>query len=366
MLQRTLPLLAFAALASCASAQYTLQFLPNATIPGYPVAGDSLIGELTNGGLIAGTSGNYSADETDFRTRATLWSGGSATNLGTLPGADNSQGNGLNDLGVIVGYSDVNAAKWSGGSVVNLGRLAGGSYSVANDINDAGITVGYGDNASGEQRAIIWSPTNTRSVLSISGADYSAANAISEAGHIAGEWAADGGINRLAFSALNGVVTNYGQVITGLDTYAKDVNSNGVITGTGLVDEDTGETVAFVSSGTSLISLALADGFTSASGESINDSGQIVGNMSNSEGEQSAFLWSNGVTVNLNEFAAADLDGWTLLTASAINNSGQISGLAFKDDVYSSYLLTPVPEPATMTVLALAALIKRRRAAKKN
>jgi probable HAF family extracellular repeat protein len=66
--------------------------------------------------------------------------------LGGLPGSTGSGASAINDVGVVVGYSDFGdvayATEWSGGSIINL-NPPGSSFSAATAINDAGVVVGY-------------------------------------------------------------------------------------------------------------------------------------------------------------------------------------------------------------------------------
>ena len=112
------------------------------------------------------------------------------------------------------------------------------------------------------------------------------------------------------------------------------------------------------------------DAFSSAS--DINHSGQIVGGSTfTPDDEGVAVIWDNGQIYDLNSFLDASLvqEGWVLAGANAINDSGQI--LAFMVNTQlgggRNALLTPVPEPETYAMLVaglgLLGLTARKRKA---
>jgi probable HAF family extracellular repeat protein len=86
-----------------------------------------------------------------FSSHAFVWQGGVLTDLGTLPGDSASGASGINDLGLIVGFSAGDAGQsaclWQGGQPIDLNaRISDPAWqlAVANSINDAGQIVGYG------------------------------------------------------------------------------------------------------------------------------------------------------------------------------------------------------------------------------
>ena len=105
----------------------------------------------------------------DSRWRAVLCEHTGVTPLGTLGGLY-SYATAINNSGAVVGYSDINpisqfgelnAFLWSAGHMSNLGTLPGMGPSIAWDINDAGQVAGEvrglgGASAGGIGRAVIW------------------------------------------------------------------------------------------------------------------------------------------------------------------------------------------------------------------
>ena len=93
-------------------------------------------------------------------------------------------------------------------------------------------------------------------------------------------------------------------------------------------------------------------GGTNSSAYAINDSGQVVGQASTSDGAQHAFLYQNEKIIDLGTRTHPDQNGnvWTLDTARGINNNGQIIiGGSRVDqngtDVNGALLLTPTSDP---------------------
>jgi probable HAF family extracellular repeat protein len=113
--------------------------------------------------------------------------------------------------------------------------------------------------------------------------------------------------------------------------------------------------------------LAGSGGVSSA--RDINDSGTVVG-QSGSAGAEHAFVWlpttpngTAGTMIDLNMLLdPISSANWTLKSAEAINNFGQIVGNGLFDPdgpggspaVERAYLLTPIPEPATISLVALS------------
>lgn len=73
---------------------------------------------------------------------------------------------------------------------------------------------------------------------------------------------------------------------------------------------------------------------------SINNSGQIVGNLILSDGTAHAVSWSNYVMRDLNSDVSNSSD-WTLVDARSVNNRSQIVGLGLHDRHLRAFMMTP-------------------------
>lgn len=93
---------------------------------------------------------------------ATLWQGGSLTDLGNLGGAVNNIAYAINESGQIVGASDLpgdntgHAFLWQKGVMSDLGTLAGDFSSTAFANNNNGQVVGLSCDQNGNCRAFLW------------------------------------------------------------------------------------------------------------------------------------------------------------------------------------------------------------------
>ena len=227
-------------------------------------------------------------------------------NIGTLGGLA-SEGNDINNNGQIVGKSYnsdsiINNRAFlydSENGMIDLGTL-GGERSEALGINNSGVVVGISKNSNGEDRGFIYDSINgMRSIEPLDG-NYSRAQAINDNGQVVGN------------------------------------TSNGIF----IYDIENG----------------IQDLGVSGSALSINDNGQIVGY------NAGAFVYDsiNGKQY-LNDLI--DESGWKLEVAYDINNQGQIVGYGRNpDNQERAFLLTPVPEPATLALITTgAAFIVRKR-----
>ena len=106
------------------------------------------------------------------------------------------------------------------------------------------------------------------------------------------------------------------------------------------------------------------DTFSSAFG--LNDRGQVVGQFGFTSAELRAALWQDGRAVDLNTLIDPALGARGLVLAAAfdIDERGAIVGAAFDTvtGVGQAYLLTPVPEPEALLLMAPGLLLLALRA----
>ena len=137
-----------------------------------------------------GLTVDFARSAQDIIYHATEWSGGAAINLGNLPGSTYSIATGINNVGQVVGYSEIGttevAMEWSGGQAFALPGPPGSEYSYANGINSAGQVVGESP-VGGVRYATEWSGGQAFALPRLPGSVASYATGINNAGQVVGE-----------------------------------------------------------------------------------------------------------------------------------------------------------------------------------
>lgn len=284
---------------------------------------------------------------------------------------------------------------YSGGVLTDVGNL-GGRESYANAINDAGAVTGSTLLASGEQHAFLYQGGSTLD-LGAGTAGYG----INARGDVVGSMQTADGTTGFLYSA--GKLTALGNLGTGKNGIAVDINDHGVIAGDTATGPDlsTSPRHPFLFRDGELRDLGALGEHRINSAIAINNAGQVAGYSGSDDAYTHAFLYERGVMKDLGGFGDAALEihdlnehgtlvgtasteeeglvpfmnlgdalvdlntlidpalGWHLFSAYANNDLGQIVGYGCQGDncgLVRLDLLGAVPEPGGVW-LALAGLL---------
>ncbi len=321
---------------------------------------------INNRGWVAGFS-NRLGDET---THATLWRGKAPINLGTLGGPNSAVLWPVkNNSGIIAGVAETAEMDplgetwscsfffpsatghtclgfvWEDGVMSPLPTL-GGNNGFATGVNNRGQVVGWAENTVHDPtcnapqvlqfRAVRWDTRRDRvhELPPLPGDTVSAATAINDRGQVVGiSGICDNAVGR--FSAAHavlwedGVATDLGNLGGEAWNTPMAVNHQGEVVGfANLPGGDPGDFNAHAFLWTEedgmqdLGTLLPDDSFSQALG--INDRDQVVGLSCGGSGCR-AFLWENGVMIDLNTLVAPGYEGH-LVFANDVNARGEITG----------------------------------------
>jgi probable HAF family extracellular repeat protein len=164
----------------------------------------------------------------------------------------------------------------------------------------------------------------------------------------------------LTSNSTVGGLTNLGDFPGGNDrSEGFDINTFGEVVGRSWTADGARAflwrpTVANSSDGTLTGFGDLPTGFADSIALAVNDVGQVVGNL---EDEYHGFVWDslNGLR-DINDYLdPVTGTDWIVRRATGINNRGQIIAEGVRGGVFHGLLLTPVPEPTTLLLTAVAA-----------
>jgi probable HAF family extracellular repeat protein len=306
-------------------------------------------------------------------THGFLNAGGTYTDLGTLGGA-NSNANGINDYGQIVGGSDNGAGQfhaftYSGGTMSDLGTLGGGR-SEAFAINNHGVIVGDAQNGdpatSGFSQAFSYAGGAMSALGTLPGGLGSTAYAINNKGTIGGSsYEGPFTVPEYPFHA----VTFSGGAAHSIG--ASDLGDSAIF---GLNDDDLAvggiptaamihASHAFLYDHRTIADLGVLDPTLDDSiAWDINNLRQIVGASAVTVDPEHygyhGFLWTGAGLVDLNTLIDPS-SGWVITSANAINDAQQIAATACYGGVTGDCravrldLISAVPEPDSWAMLAL-------------
>ena len=269
-----------------------------------PLPGDngSYAYGINQQGVVTGYSFNrWWVDETVYETGTPfLYDGGQMISLGAMNGQE-TWGNAVNANGQVVGTADYGFPRgflWENGEYVDLGTL-GGCCTEAFDINDAGVVVGR--SSGGHYHPFKWENGVMTDLATVCSDINATAYAINNAGQIVGT--CNG-----AFFWEDGQMIDLGQGTP------RDINDAGVIVGESVIPGVTTEATVWVNGQKSLLGRPV-NAFSSH-GYAINDLGHVVGlaRMAPSA-SNAAMLWAYGQIYNLNDLIDP-ASGWQLSTTT--------------------------------------------------
>jgi probable HAF family extracellular repeat protein len=260
--------------------------------------------------------------------RHAFWhNGATIVNLGTLPGGTQSFAQGINDSGIVAGFSNaagvpqLHAALFANGAWSDLGPAVGGTISNIDGINNNGDIVGA-TNRSGVLRAYLRTADGTFTDLGTLGGTMSQAFAVNATGSVAGS-AHVASQDDHAFRYDGGIMTDLG-TLGGSVSIGHAINAIGHVVGQS--STASGAFHAFFHDGAQMIDLgALPGGDSNAYG--INAGDTIVGETSDAAGAGRAFAVKDGDLIDLTNVTTG-LNGTVLTIAMAINDSGQIVAMS--------------------------------------
>jgi hypothetical protein len=321
--------------------------------------------DISDSGQIVGAA--YSSTFAETRGFSMVGpSGGAVELLDPLAGGAYSLATAVNNVGEIVGRSDLGgipkAAFWAAGSptAVHL-ETSGGPDANAYplDINDqaqiAGFFTSSGSGNVNSWTAVRWTrddrgrfdetklPVPTPPPPSV----FNAAYGINQAGYVAGtgstlqpdvfetalRWTPTNGVDEL--DAVPGVAFPRFQ--------AEAINDNLVAVGWGVNNIGVSTPVRWAADG-SAVNLGQPAAFTSTQPIDVNNDGTIIANASRApqDTDPEAMLNVGGVWMQLRQ-RLVNPGGWTLAHAAAINNLGQIVGSGIFNGASAGFVLTPAP-----------------------
>lgn len=325
----------------------------------YTVTGLGKLGEtrsyarsINNHGQIVGCT-VYSGSNNGYATLFDSTGNGNNINLGTL-GGPSSEARSINNSGQIVG-----TASYLNGcpNLATLFDSTGSGNNIALDgliaysINDNGQMVGEDYHG----HAFIFDPTGNGNDVNLgNGVAYS----INKNGQIVGT---NSGGATLFDSTGKSNNINLG-TLGKPGSEAFSINNNGQIVGYSYDIYGNTRAALFDSTGNGN-NINLGKGWA----KSINNKSQIVGYAQDLSNPYATLFDStgNGNNINLNTLIDP-LSGWDLRYATCINDNGWIVGYGVNSQStgFDAFLLTPVPEPASLSLLVLGglALMRKRKA----
>jgi probable HAF family extracellular repeat protein len=274
--------------------------------------------------------------------------------VSSVPGTGRSAyATGINRDGMIVGtllHKGEHAAQTAfvsiHGMTTQLGALGKiGSQSQANGVNDLGWVVGSAQTWNGDTHAFVYRHGRMQD-LGVLGFNFSSANGVSNTGLIVGASSSQT-IDMHAFIYHAGVMTDIGTLgpsMPGVASVAYAVNDTGSVTGFSVVSSSPLDSHAFRwTPEAGMEDLGVLPGGHFSAGQGINSHSTIVGRSSTADSGHAFIVHPGGPMIDLNtQMEPGSGAGWELLAAWAINDQGQIVGNGLHDGRLAAFRLTPL------------------------
>lgn len=284
---------------------------------------------------------------------------GHVDDLGLLPGISNMAAMGMNSAGTVVASASVNAVLWDG----LLRKLAllppytntspyyylTSESAMAYDLNDSGQVAGMCQrwnwtNGTRLDTACVWdvdgSPVDVGRLAGCHGINTRARD-INDGGAVLVDYTSSVG-GRLDFVwSLSEQTTTATLSLPTFYSFSnvKAINNGGQVIGD-IYDSDF-VTRACLWTGGVPRNLGVLLGDERSYAAAINDRGQIVGRSLDYNWTQHPFLWEHGVMRRLQDMLVPLDSGWTLQDALGINDNGQIIAMGVKQGNTYGLLLSP-------------------------
>jgi probable HAF family extracellular repeat protein len=338
-------------------------------------------GVVSGGSATPAQNGDPSQAVVNAPQTAFLWDRGRLRNLGTLGGPD-SVGAAANSSGLAVIDSETAklsrqgedvcafgtnleclAATWKNGRLTPLPLLPGGNNSYALDMNDRGQIVGFSDTdvydpdcaaaktAGFRFQSVIWEPNGrVRQLAPLSGDTVANPFGINNQGQVVGNSGVCGSLtpppyvtpSHAVLWERDGTPIDLGS-LGGPGSGASAINDHGDVSGTSAIADGSPRPFLWTPESRRLVQLNPPDGFpvvVNPCCKTINDSREIVGFMLDANFNSHAFLWKDGVMIDLNDLIPKG-SPWMLQSAAGINAAGQIAGQGLINGEVHAFLATP-------------------------